>query len=86
MPRNTRMCQTPGRFLKLMIANRRASIRHVYFVPLTPMYFDRKSRTEGRLEMPRIAAEVPAMPAMVVMRVAADMLIERDNTINEDQE
>ena len=74
MPRNTRICQKPGRFLRLRRARRRAIVRHVFFVALGPTYLDKKSRTGDVLEMPKMAAQVATRPAMVVSRVAADIV------------
>ena len=56
-----------------------ATVRHVFFVPLGPRYFERKSRTEGKVVMPTMAAEVVMMPAMVVRRVAADIVKSKFN-------
>ena len=63
-----------GRFLKLIIAESRASMRHMLFAAVLPRYFDMDCRTEGRAEIPAIAAPILRVPAITGIREAADIL------------
>ena len=56
------------------MAKRRNSNLRVCFEPLGPRVLDRKSRTDCKLAMLKMAAEAVRIPAMVGKRVAADIV------------